>query len=111
MWYPQEPKSLKPNVWKNQKEKYDDSMHYQRSTRLNRNMGQTEDNKCNTVTENNRLKRLQQTILFLKICQKATAKYELYSDCLATEYLLKARYREDQENFYSSFKLEPKITF
>lgn len=55
--------------------------------------------------------KLENTISFLNKCQQAAMKYALSSDVTAREYLLKARYREDKDNFYISFKLEPKTFY
>ncbi|KAF2902795.1 hypothetical protein ILUMI_03389 [Ignelater luminosus] len=43
---------------------------------------------------------------FLENCQRAASAYVLRKNDLATEYLLKARYREDKENFSNSFSVE-----
>lgn len=54
---------------------------------------------------------LQNSIEFLHKCKQAANKYSLNTSNLAQEYLLKARYREDRENFFNSFRLEQEITF
>lgn len=64
-----------------------------------------------TRYEDNRAQRLSDGIEFLIFCQKAAKKYALSTNETANEYLLKARYREDRENFFNSFKLESKVTF
>lgn len=57
--------------------------------------------------DDNRLLRLNEAIELLETFQRATMNYVLNVNELAREYLLKARYREDKENFYNSLNLEP----
>nr|CAD7443706.1 unnamed protein product [Timema bartmani] len=52
-------------------------------------------------------KRLNEMTALLAKCQRAAAKYALNQNNLAKEFLLKARYREESDNFIFSFKLEP----
>ncbi|KAF7994959.1 hypothetical protein HCN44_004431 [Aphidius gifuensis] len=52
-------------------------------------------------------KRVQNISAWLVQCQKFSQGYEFTSNSLAWEFLLKARYREDRENFILSKKLEP----
>ncbi|XP_024939752.1 uncharacterized protein LOC107266817 isoform X2 [Cephus cinctus] len=40
-------------------------------------------------------------------CQRAAQGYDFSGHSLAWEFLLKARYKEDRENFFTSLKLEP----
>lgn len=56
--------------------------------------------------DDNRTLRLNETIELLEKFQRAAMNYVLNINELAREYLLKARYREDKENFFNSFKLE-----
>lgn len=57
--------------------------------------------------EDNREIRFNNMCELLDIFQKATGNYALCTSELANEYLLKARYREDRENFFQSFSIEP----
>lgn len=61
------------------------------------------------IKQDDRKERLEKVIEFLELCQTAAVRYALSTNDLAKEYLLKARYREDRENFYNSFKMEQKI--
>lgn len=60
--------------------------------------------------EDNRYLRLKEAVDLLGNFQRAAASYVFTRNELAAEYLLKARYREDRENFYNSFNVEPPIT-
>lgn len=60
--------------------------------------------------EDNRYVRLKEAVELLVTFQRAAANYVFTRNELAMEYLLKARYREDRENFYNSFNVEPPIT-
>ncbi|KAK9870955.1 hypothetical protein WA026_009917 [Henosepilachna vigintioctopunctata] len=59
--------------------------------------------------EDNKIECLQQTTKFLQCCQLAAVNYCFTKNELATNYLLKARYREDKENFFISLSIEPPI--
>ncbi|KAL3266400.1 hypothetical protein HHI36_010577 [Cryptolaemus montrouzieri] len=59
--------------------------------------------------EDNKVKCLQETTKFLQHCQLAVMSYSFNRNELARDYLLKARYREDKENFYISLNIEPPI--
>lgn len=59
------------------------------------------------LLEDNRVQRLNESIELLEKCQRATMNYVLNINELAREYLLKGRYREDKENFFNSFRVEP----
>ncbi|CAH1117516.1 unnamed protein product [Phaedon cochleariae] len=56
--------------------------------------------------EDNRLRNLAETKLFLERCQLGAMNYNFVVNELAKSYLLKARYQEDKSNFYSSFSVE-----
>lgn len=55
---------------------------------------------------NNKIVWLNIASEFLENCQRAASAYVLRKNDLAREYLLKARYREDRENFINSFSVE-----
>lgn len=57
--------------------------------------------------EDNRIVRLNEAIKLLEKYQKAALNYRIGRNELAREYLLKARYREDKENFINSCHVEP----
>lgn len=61
--------------------------------------------------EDNKIRRLQETTKFLYNCQLAVASYTFSRNDLARSYLLKARYKEDKENFYISLNIEPPIFY
>lgn len=61
------------------------------------------------VKQDDRKERLEKVMKFVELCQIAAIRYALSTNDLAKEYLLKARYREDRENFYNSFKMEQKV--
>ena len=71
--------------------------------------GLTDYYKPLTCYEDNRYIRLRESVELLANYQKASASYVFSRNDLASEYLLKARYREDKENFYNSFNLEPQL--
>jgi hypothetical protein len=60
------------------------------------------------LNEDVRIQRLQKVSALLNRSQKAAAKYTFCQNALAWEFLLKAHYQEERENFFISFKLEPK---
>lgn len=60
----------------------------------------------NNWYEDNRVARLNKAIEFLEVSQRAASTYSLRRNDLAKEYLLKARYREERENFMNSFSIE-----
>ncbi|XP_044748285.1 uncharacterized protein LOC123309302 isoform X2 [Coccinella septempunctata] len=61
--------------------------------------------------EDNKIRRLQETTKFLYNCQLAVSSYSFNRNELAKNYLLKARYKEDKENFYISLNIEPPIFY
>lgn len=61
------------------------------------------------VYEDNRVERLNEAIKLLEKYQKAAINYVIGTNELAREYLLKARYREDRENFFNSFNVEQSV--
>lgn len=58
--------------------------------------------------EDNRAKCLSETTEFLQQCQLSALHYNFNINALASDYLLKARYKEERENFFQSFKVEAK---
>ncbi|KAI4501987.1 hypothetical protein M0802_002669 [Mischocyttarus mexicanus] len=52
-------------------------------------------------------KRVLDLSIWLNDCQRYARGYNFSKNTLACEFLLKARYREDRENFFVSLKLEP----
>lgn len=56
--------------------------------------------------EENRLKCLSKTTEFLQQCQLSALHYNFITNNLATEYLLKARYKEEKTNFLQSLRIE-----
>ncbi|XP_014476751.1 PREDICTED: uncharacterized protein LOC106745564 [Dinoponera quadriceps] len=52
-------------------------------------------------------KRILDVSIWLIDCQRSAQTYNFPLHSYAHEFLLKARYREDRENFFISFKLEP----
>lgn len=54
-----------------------------------------------------RKKRVLEVASWLTECQKSTQNYSFPGHSMAWEFLLKARYKEDRENFFISLKLEP----
>lgn len=57
--------------------------------------------------EDCRLQCLEETKDFLKKCQLGAMNYNFNVNDLAKNYLLKARYMEDRQNFYISLRIEP----
>lgn len=55
-------------------------------------------------------RRVLDIAAWLTDCQRFALGYDLPLNSFACEYLLKARYREDRENFFISLKLEPPRT-
>lgn len=73
-----------------------------------KNLHESYYNTPNTLLEDdNRVQRLNECIELLEKFQRATMNYVLNINELAREYLLKGRYREDKENFFNSFRIEP----
>lgn len=70
---------------------------------LNRKTGESLQHCCQFE---NRTQRLNESIQLLERYQKAASTYSIPINELAREYLLKARYREDKENFLNSFLIE-----
>lgn len=56
--------------------------------------------------EDNRLIKLKEAVELLEKFQLAAAHYCINKNELACEYLLKARYREERENFFHSIQVE-----
>ncbi|XP_017880543.1 uncharacterized protein LOC108625228 [Ceratina calcarata] len=54
-----------------------------------------------------KMKRVLEVVTWLMDCQKRAQGYEFPGHSFTREFLLKARYREDRENFFISLKLEP----
>ncbi|KAK5644118.1 hypothetical protein RI129_007963 [Pyrocoelia pectoralis] len=75
---------------------------------LQTNSNTTISSICSDVSEmfDSRLVRLNRALEFLDKSQKAAQKYTMKGNELAGEYLLKARYREESENFLHSFSVE-----
>lgn len=59
---------------------------------------------------NSKSKRVFDLSIWLGDCQRYARGYNFSRHSLACEFLLKARYREDRENFFISLKLEPPDT-
>lgn len=57
--------------------------------------------------EDNRVERLKEAVELLEKFQIAAAHYIIPKNELAKEFLLKARYREERDNFIQSLKMEP----
>lgn len=57
--------------------------------------------------EDCRLRCLDEAKDFLEKCQLGAMNYNFTVNDLAKNYLLKARYTEDRENFYNSLRIEP----
>jgi len=57
-----------------------------------------------------RRRRVLDIAAWLTECQRFALNYNFPLNSFACEYLLKARYREDRENFFISLKLEPPKT-
>ncbi|KAG5897141.1 hypothetical protein JTB14_025094 [Gonioctena quinquepunctata] len=58
-----------------------------------------------------RLHNLEASKVFLEKCQLGAMNYNFGINELTKNYLLKARYREDRENFYNSFSVESPRNF
>lgn len=78
-----------------------------------KNTNEMPTSKCNTSSdcitfhyEDHKIKLLNKAMVFLESSQRAAACYVLKQNEMANEYLLKARYREDRENFLNSFSVE-----
>ncbi|XP_014614036.1 PREDICTED: uncharacterized protein LOC106792265 [Polistes canadensis] len=56
---------------------------------------------------NYKSKRVLDLSIWLNNCQKFARGYNFSRNTMAREFLLKARYREDRDNFFISLKLEP----
>ncbi|RZC42177.1 uncharacterized protein BDFB_006762 [Asbolus verrucosus] len=56
--------------------------------------------------EDNRIRCLVETTEFLQQCQLSALHYSFMPNSLATDYLLKARYKEERDNFFQSFRVE-----
>ncbi|XP_011306869.1 uncharacterized protein [Fopius arisanus] len=56
-----------------------------------------------------RRKRGQEVGIWISNCQRLARDYQFPGHSLAWEFLLKARYKEDKENFWISLKLEPPL--
>ncbi|KAJ3657976.1 hypothetical protein Zmor_009748 [Zophobas morio] len=56
--------------------------------------------------EDNRTKCLLEAIEFLQQCQLGALQYSFIPNNLAIDYLLKARYKEERDNFFHSFRVE-----
>ncbi|XP_063991862.1 uncharacterized protein LOC135170200 [Diachasmimorpha longicaudata] len=54
-------------------------------------------------------KRADEVGVWMRECQRLAREYEFPGHSLAWEFLLKARYKEDKENFWISLKLEPPL--
>ena len=61
-----------------------------------------------STNEDLRIQRYQNVSFLLSICQDAAANYAFCQNKHAREFLLKARYREEKDNFFNSLYLEPK---
>ncbi|KAJ8667379.1 hypothetical protein QAD02_009041 [Eretmocerus hayati] len=53
--------------------------------------------------------KIEELTKWLFLCQRNARLYDFSGDSLAWEFLLKARYREDKDNFFMSLQLEPDI--
>lgn len=65
--------------------------------------------KRSTKNADSRRKRILDVAAWLTDCQRFAQAYNFPLHSFAHEFLLKARYREDRENFFISLKLEPPI--
>lgn len=59
------------------------------------------------ILEDNRVQKLLEILRSIDLAQKAAMRYALKVDPEAAEFLYRARYKEDQENFLLSIILEP----
>lgn len=62
--------------------------------------------KIQNYRQENRPEKLNEAIRLLEKHQKAAANYCISINELARDYLLKARYREEKENFFISLHVE-----
>lgn len=70
-----------------------------------------EKNQANLNNANNSTrKHILHTATWLANCQRFAQGYAFPLNSFACEFLLKARYREDRDNFFISLKLEPPRT-
>lgn len=58
------------------------------------------------IEDDYRILNLEDTAKLLQTFQIAAMEYDYNTNDLAKEYLLKARYREDRDNFFNSFNIE-----
>lgn len=58
------------------------------------------------ILEDNRIKKLEEILESVDVAQKAASHYALKVDPEAAEFLYRARYKEDDENFIISLNLE-----
>lgn len=58
------------------------------------------------IEQDNKILNLQETAKLLQTYQIAAKEYDHSINDLAKVYLLKARYREDRDNFFCSFNVE-----
>ncbi|XP_015514162.1 uncharacterized protein LOC107220195 [Neodiprion lecontei] len=64
-------------------------------------------NELNLRNMDERQKRVIEVTAWLTECQRSAQNYSYLGHSIAWEFLLKARYREDRDNFFVSLKLEP----
>ncbi|XP_022912500.2 uncharacterized protein [Onthophagus taurus] len=95
---------------KSNKERHNTSTVLTKETPKRTAKGLTDYYKPLNCYEDNRYTRLREAVELLTKYQRAAANFMFSRNELATEYLLKARYREDRENFFNSFNVEPPIT-
>ncbi|XP_012263119.2 uncharacterized protein LOC105690129 [Athalia rosae] len=65
------------------------------------------ENDAKMTRMDDRKKRVIEVASWLADCQRSAQNYGYPGHSLAWEFLLKARYKEDRENFFISLKLEP----
>lgn len=68
------------------------------------------ENERKLKNADSRRRRVLDIAVWLTDCQRFALGYNFPLNSFACEYLLKARYREDRENFFISLKLEPPRT-
>ncbi|XP_011880382.1 PREDICTED: uncharacterized protein LOC105568916 [Vollenhovia emeryi] len=68
------------------------------------------ENERNLKNVDSKRRRVLDIAAWLTDCQRFALGYNFPLNSFACEYLLKARYREDRENFFISLKLEPPRT-
>lgn len=68
------------------------------------------ENERSAKIVNSKRKRALDVAAWLADCQRFAQAYNFPLHSFAHEFLLKARYREDRENFFISLKLEPPTT-